>query len=343
MAASPPTPQALLGPYYFGVILNTFLYGILVMQTMTYYPAFKNDKLWLRLFVLYLFVVETLNTGICVAMIYQPLVGQFGTSSPTFLFPSRASIHSFPWVEFRPGSSPVLPAQPCLEVAISVPVQFFYAWRISVMMRNYFVPAFIGVTSLTAMGKFICLLGAIWTAIIVYQVKNYANKPKVNTTALVWSCCSAASDLIVTVSLFWSLTRRKTGIKRTDDILDTIARHSIQTGLLTVICSILDVSLFVALPNSTLSFFFDFGLPKLYSNSLVSTLNARHGGMDGGIIELETPSIVFTASTRTGQTPTTFGSNSIVAWARPTTHKLPADDDDLLALDMDDGSLQDPK
>jgi hypothetical protein len=29
--------------------------------------------------VLYLFVVETANTGICVAMIYEPLVGQFGT------------------------------------------------------------------------------------------------------------------------------------------------------------------------------------------------------------------------------------------------------------------------
>ncbi|KAF8145774.1 hypothetical protein K438DRAFT_1528254, partial [Mycena galopus ATCC 62051] len=63
---------------------------------------------------------------------------------------------------------------------ISIPVQFFYAWRISVIMRDCFIPALIGMTSLTS------LVGAIWTSIIVHQIKIYANKPKVNTPALVW-------------------------------------------------------------------------------------------------------------------------------------------------------------
>ncbi|KAJ7800706.1 hypothetical protein B0H14DRAFT_1687245 [Mycena olivaceomarginata] len=316
--ASPPTPQALLGPYYFGVMLNTLLYGILVMQTVSYYQEFKKDKLWLRFFVLYLFVVESLNTGMCAAMIYEPLVGQFGTDSPTFLFPS------------------LLPSQPFLEVAISVPVQFFYAWRISVLMRNYFVPALIGMSSLASM------VGAIWTALIVHQVKNYANKSKVDTTALIWSCCASAADLIITVSLFWSLTRRKTGVKRTDDTIDSIARHAIQTGLLTVTFSLIDVTLFVVLPNSTLSFFFDFALPKLYSNALVSTLNARSGGQGGGIIELDAPteSARFTGSmSHTRRRTTAFES---VTFAK-SPHTVGLDSNDILALGGEDGSHPDPK
>ncbi|KAJ6463884.1 hypothetical protein C8R45DRAFT_1024487 [Mycena sanguinolenta] len=248
---SPPTPQMLLGPYYFGVVLNTFLYGILVIQALFYYQNYKNDKIWLRVFVMYLFLVESLNTVLCVAMIYQPLVQQYNTELPMSRFPT------------------LLPSQPFLEAAIFVPVHFFYAWRISVIMGNFFAPILICTASLTS------LTGAAWTSIIVSRVGGYASKPKIDHTALVWSCSAAAADLIITTSLIWSLQLKKTGVRRTDDLIDRIVRNSIQTGGLTVAFTVLDVVLFVALPNSTLSFVFDFAIPKLYSNSLISTFNGR--------------------------------------------------------------------
>ncbi|KAF8208249.1 hypothetical protein K438DRAFT_1961751 [Mycena galopus ATCC 62051] len=253
--ASPPSPQALLAPYYFGVLLNTFLYGILVIQTLFYYQHFKHDKLWLRSFVLYLFLVETLNTGICVANVQEPLVGQFGTDLPIQVFPS------------------LLPSQPFLEAAVFVPVHFFYAWRIWIIMRSLFVPTLICMASVTS------LIGACWTAIIVTQAKTYANKPKIDHTALVWSCSAAAADIMITTSLIWSLQLKKTGTRRTDDLINKILKSTIQTGGLTVAFTILDVALFVALPNSTLSFVFDFAIPKLYSNALISTFNGRLTGL----------------------------------------------------------------
>ncbi|KAJ7788103.1 hypothetical protein B0H14DRAFT_269719 [Mycena olivaceomarginata] len=254
--ASQPSPQALLGPYYFGVILNSFLYGILVIQTLSYYQNYKMDKIWLRAFVLYLFIVESLNTGICVAMIYEPLVQQFGTDLPTSLFPS------------------LLPSQPFLEAAIFVPVQCFYAWRIYIIIRNRFAPALICMASLSSL---------IWTAAIVNRVKAYEHKPQVDHTALVWSCSAAVADTIITASLIWSLRLKKTGVKRTDDVIDRVIRNSIQTGGVTVAFTILDVALFVALPNSTLSFVFDFALPKLYSNALISTFNVRSTALPGTV------------------------------------------------------------
>ncbi|KAJ7330391.1 hypothetical protein DFH08DRAFT_882538 [Mycena albidolilacea] len=254
-APAPPSPEDILGPYYIGVVLNTFLYGILVLQTITYYQNYKRDRRWLRLFILYIFIAETVNTAVSVAMIYQPLISQFGTIKPMFLFPS------------------LLPGQPIMETAVSVPVQFFYAWRIRIILQNWIAPVFICLTSLAALG------GAWWTSFVVQNAINYLHKSDIDHPALVWSVSSAACDVLITVCLFFSLRGRKTGIKNTDDAVNRIVRTTVQTGALTMCFTALNVGLFVGLPNSTLSFVFDFALPKLYSNALVSTLNARSGAV----------------------------------------------------------------
>ncbi|KAJ7771219.1 hypothetical protein B0H14DRAFT_3590257 [Mycena olivaceomarginata] len=332
---SPPTPQKLLGPYYFGVVLNTFLYGILVLQVITYYQNYKKDKTWLRLFVLYLFVVESVNTGMCVAMIYEPLVGQF-----------------------------VLPSQPILEAAVFVPVQFFYAWRISVIMRNYIAPAIICMASLASM------VGAIWTAVIVAEVKSYLEKPKVDFTALLWSCTAAGADVIITASLFWSLRARKTGIRSTDDTIERIVRNAVQTGAITVAFTLLNTTLFVGLSNSTLSarlhflpprfalifetdFVFDFAIPKLYSNALVSTLNARASGTDGGMMELRTTpttrnALAFSNTRQTGRTASSatqiVSSGDVTFKPSAAAHDLFLETkSDILALGVGDDTYPEAK
>ncbi|KAJ7326489.1 hypothetical protein DFH08DRAFT_816798 [Mycena albidolilacea] len=238
--ASQPSPQALLGPYYFGVILNSFLYG-----TLSYYQNYKMDKIWLRAFVLYLFIVESLNTGICVAMIYEPLVQQF-----------------------------VLPSQPFLEAAIFVPVQCFYAWRIYIIIRNRFAPALICMASLSS------LIGAVWTAAIVNRVKAYEHKPQVDHTALVWSCSAAG---VFKFSIQIATHSRNLSCGHNNNRVTYLEPDSIQTGGVTVAFTILDVALFVALPNSTLSFVFDFALPKLYSNALISTFNVRSTALPAAV------------------------------------------------------------
>ncbi|KAK7052465.1 MFS domain-containing protein [Favolaschia claudopus] len=333
--ASPPTPQMLLGPFYFGALFNTFLYGVLIVQVIYYFQGYKKDKTWLRLFVLYLFVVETVNTAMCMGIVYEPLVGQFGTDKPMSVFPS------------------LLPAQPILEVAVFVPVQLFYAWRIRIIMRNYLAPAVICMSSLASM------VSAIWTTVLVAQVKIYLKKPQVDTTALIWSCTAAGADIVITGSLIWSLRTRKTGIRSTDDIIERIIRNAIQTGAITVAFTLLNSTLFVGLSNSTLStfllalyptadlmmdsdFVFDFAIPKLYSNALVSTLNARTGTTDGGMMELRgtraTPQnpLTLSGSSRTGQTGssgTHVVSTGDVVFARNSNHDLFLETkSDILAL-----------
>ncbi|KAF8188923.1 hypothetical protein K438DRAFT_1972106 [Mycena galopus ATCC 62051] len=313
--ASPPTPQALqiravlLWRYaaHFSIRCTQFpshfnsgepLMLTLVLQTLSYYQAFsKSDQRWVRFFVLYLFVVETVNTMMCAAMIYEPLVG---TGSPMSLFPS------------------LLPSQPVLEVAISAPVHFFYAWRIWKIMENAIVPALIGMASLASTGQRISslhLVGASWTAVLVNEVKNYASQPKVDTTALVWSCCSSAADLLITLSLFWGLA----SIDTKENRRQAHRRHDLH--------------------HRSPSFFFDSGLPKLYSNPVISTLNARRGrGRD--IIDMDAP-----ASGSGGYRPSTWTEStrprqvSISSpFGNPSTHKvaMEIESHDILALGIGD-------
>ncbi|KAJ6614650.1 hypothetical protein B0H10DRAFT_2044111 [Mycena sp. CBHHK59/15] len=329
--SSPPPPQMVLGPYYFGVVLNTFLYGVLLLQTVIYYQGYKRS-LWLRLFVLYLFIVETVNTGICVAMIYEPLIGQFGTDLPMFLFPTYST-----QLAYQPHPY----TEPFLETAISAPVQFFYAWRIQVILKSYIPSAIICLASLAS------IAGAYWTGISVHQAQNYLNKSMVDHPALIWSVCAGASDVIITVSLIVSLTRRKTGIKSTDDAINRIVRTAVQTGAITGTFAILDIVLFLAVPNSTLSFVFDFALPKLYSNALISTLNARAGMVQ---IATEQPghNVLFSDRRSNGSKPNrpepTSTSQSGLFFNNP---KAPTDfiemHSDILNLDTVATSYGDPK
>ncbi|KAF8200535.1 hypothetical protein K438DRAFT_1822168 [Mycena galopus ATCC 62051] len=190
-------------------------------------------------------------------------------------------------------------------------------------MRNYIPPVLICMTSITS------------------AVREYIHKPEVNNPALIWSCCAAGADILITGSLIWSLRHRRTGIKRTDDAINTIVRKiplisyarspdAVQTGGVTVAFTILDVVLFVALSNSTLNFVFGFGLPKRYSNALIRGTQQQ---------QQHAPNVLFSGSGSNGRQ--TGAGSQTAHMSFGGTHKLViemntvverADSDDMLAL-----------
>ncbi|KAJ7611772.1 hypothetical protein FB45DRAFT_316606 [Roridomyces roridus] len=246
-----PNVQLSFGPMLLGVFANMILFGILIGQVLTYYRNYRHDAFWMRLFVSVLFFIETCNTGFDMAFMYQPLILEYGQKPnlfPTFFV-----------------------TQPLCVVLISTPIQLFFAWRIRSLTKSYWVPGVIAVLS------FASLAGGVWTAVMIRIVKTFANKPKLHDSALLWFLSSCVADLLITVSLVFSLTKRKTGFSGTDSVIDKIIRMTIQTGMLTAVFSILDVVCFMVLPHAAINFIWDLALSKLYTNCLMSTLNARQG------------------------------------------------------------------
>ncbi|KXN86822.1 hypothetical protein AN958_09558 [Leucoagaricus sp. SymC.cos] len=268
---APPNVQLSYGPMLVGVFVNMILYGVLVAQTYTYYQIYKNDARWIKCLVnpfptvnmvsraqltqvLYLFIVETANTGIDIAMMYQPLILQYG--HPLVNFPVMFAA--------EPITIRVWP-----KVAISTPIQLFFAWRIRLLTKQNVVAAIIALLSLVS------LAGGLWTTILITIIKLFKRKPELHWPALMWFLSATIADVLITITLVINLSRRKTGFAATDDAISKIIRMTVQTGMLTALFAIGDVIFFMTLAKTALNFIWDLALTKLYTNCLLSTLNAR--------------------------------------------------------------------
>ncbi|KAJ3916605.1 hypothetical protein F5877DRAFT_91661 [Lentinula edodes] len=224
MADSEFHVQLQYGPMLIGVFLNMILYG-----------------------VAYLFILETANTAIDMAMMYQPLIAEYG-------------------------------------VLISTPIQIYFAWRIRKITQTYWIPGVVVMLALASSA------GGFITGVKIAKLKLFADKPELHWSALLWFLTACVADLLITGTLVWNLAQRKTGFAITDSVVDKIIRMTVQTGMITSICAIGDVAFFMALPLNYLvgysildckqqdqNFLWDLTLAKLYTNCLMSTLNARAG------------------------------------------------------------------
>jgi len=216
------------------------------LSILTFYAS---DAKWMKVFVFALFAVETVNTGFDMAIMYQPLIKDYG-EKPTF-FPT------------------FFVTEPLCIVFVSTPIQLFFAWRIKSLTKSWWIPVFITILAVASFA------GGVWTAVMIRIVLTFANKPKLHNSALLWFLASCVADILITISLVMTLSKRKTGFAGTDSVIDKIIRMTIQTGMITAIFAILDVICFMVFPHYAVNFVWDLALSKLYTNCLMSTLNAR--------------------------------------------------------------------
>ncbi|KAE9401217.1 hypothetical protein BT96DRAFT_612723 [Gymnopus androsaceus JB14] len=245
------------GPMLIGVFLNMILYGVLINQAYFYFQTYKSDAGWIQILVVYLFVIETANTAIDMAMMYQPLIAGYGTQQAVENFPT------------------LFMTEPIIIVLISTPIQCFFAWRIQKITNTYWIPIVIVVLSMASTA------GGFITGVKIAIIKLFIKKPELHWPALLWFLPSCAADLLITATLVRGLSQRKTGFTTTDSMIDKLIRLTVQTGMLTAICAIGDVIFFLVLPHTALNFLWDLSLSKLYTNCLMSTLNARATLLNG--------------------------------------------------------------
>ncbi|KAF7342889.1 hypothetical protein MSAN_02005300 [Mycena sanguinolenta] len=285
LAAYTSTPA--MAPLLIGTLLNMILFGVLVTQHLTYFQAFRKDRLWMRVLVWGVFTVETANTGFAMYMIFQPLILNYGVF-------------------------------PLCVLVVAFPIQLFFLWRIRALTGNNFLPAIILLFALVSLG------GGIWTTVMVPIVAKFENIPRLYRSAEVWLIAAAVTDLCIAVSLALALRRKKTGFTSTDSVVDKIIRSALLHSLLCLLhksplrsfsdspngrvdvgshrafsvphtdltyralFSILDVVCFLTFKGDTINFMWNIPLSKLYANCLLSTLNARRSlnrRMDGRSID----------------------------------------------------------
>ncbi|KZT66294.1 hypothetical protein DAEQUDRAFT_471660 [Daedalea quercina L-15889] len=251
MSSAVQIAEAAEGPALIGVFLNIMLFGAMITQTFFYFTSFRTDPAWMKVYVSILFVADGLNAAFNMAWIYGVLINNFG---------NEEALEVANWL---------FQTEEAMTGVISMQVQFFYAWRLHKLTGNKFIVFAVVASSLVGG------LSGIGTAIGVGMVKEFAKLQQLKVVVSLWLIGSAVCDVIITVALTWHLRRHRTGFSRTDTVINRITQLIVSNGLLTAIFAVADIIAFLATSKSY-HLIFNFPLSKLYGNSAMSSLNARH-------------------------------------------------------------------
>jgi len=263
-----------------GVVLNMMLYGVVFIQMFTYYQRYPNDIAWIRYFMLYLFIVETVNVFVEFGIVYEPLILNYGQ---------------------QVGAIPkLLPGDSILIAIVSAPIQLFTAWRISVITGSFILPGLIALLSLGSFGA------GITVSTLVSMNPHFRDFGNFTVEVIVWLVLSAVCDIVIAIGMTHALYTRKTGLSDVDGKINRIIRLTVETGSLTAVAALADVMFFLVFPNTAANFIVDFPLSALYTCSLLAMLNSRDPRKHSDAERGTAPQTTYTQSQNTLKPPPSF-------------------------------------
>ncbi|KAG7444291.1 uncharacterized protein BT62DRAFT_921140 [Guyanagaster necrorhizus] len=154
-----------------------------------------------------------------------------------------------------------------LTGVISGSVQLFFAWRVKILTSNIWLVAIVSVTALAA--------GSIGSTIEALKVGGFARFPDIKGWVILWLVGLSVSNVSLPFT-FPGYKNHKTGFRGSDELVDRIIRSTVQTGVITTVCALIDLLTYLLDPTG-LHLVFNLPLAKLYTNTLLSSLNSRGG------------------------------------------------------------------
>ncbi|KIK65634.1 hypothetical protein GYMLUDRAFT_39128 [Collybiopsis luxurians FD-317 M1] len=138
-------------------------------------------------------------------------------------------------------------------------------------MSNQNIPLTL-VIVLLVLGEFVC---SIAFTISSLKLVTWQDLTKLKGLSMTVNVLGAVSDVAIAAGLFYFLHRSRTGFKKSDTMISKLIMFSVSTGLLTSVCAVASLLSILIWGRTLIYVAFYFSLGRLYSNSLLATLNAR--------------------------------------------------------------------
>ncbi|KAJ7691603.1 hypothetical protein B0H17DRAFT_1201020 [Mycena rosella] len=256
--------DTVVGVYLLGILLNTFLYGVVLAQFLTYFSTKSNDPLWMRVVVWSLLCTDTIHSAVEIYAAWEIGVVDFGN-------PARFA--SVSWT---------IPFTAVATSVAAIITQFFLAYRLWSLTKSKALVGIICASSVLGL-IFGCISG-VMSGII----KEVAKFGSIVPFVVLWLSFQSLSDFLITVSLITMLARWRTGFRRTDTIINRLIRGAIETGTFASAFALADLFSFVFCRKTNLYAMFAFPIGRIYTNTLLHTLNGRASLRDmNSIIECD--------------------------------------------------------
>ncbi|KAI0775138.1 hypothetical protein BD413DRAFT_294423 [Trametes elegans] len=242
------TYGAVLLGSYFGVML----YGFNMHQAYRYSRIYRDDNMYLKVLVVAVLILETFHTALCMHMSYYYLANNY--FNPIALLSGSWSID-------------MLPISAGLVI---IACQTFFVRRVYLVGRQFKHLVYLVVVLLFCELAF-C---AAATAEAFIQ-PTFATYEHVTWLISVGFGVAVVADGILTTALIVALRRNRTGIRRTDSVVDVLVLYAVTTGLLTTVFNTLAFLFALIQPNNLIYVGINIVASKMYATSLFAALNTR--------------------------------------------------------------------
>jgi hypothetical protein len=241
-----------LGAGYIGVIAAALLHGVSCLQAW-YYFTHHNDRWPTKALVSAVMIFDTIHQMLISHTIYIYLITDFG---------DVASLDNIVWS---------LIAEVIFNGLTALLVQSFLAarlWRVS--NRNIWLT---GLVLFLVIGEFSCVVAFTCMGLRLHTFAQLADLKPLSVTVNV---LAAAGDLLIAASLCTLLHKSRTGFHRSNTMINKLILLVVSTGCFTSLCAVASLISIVAAGETFLYIAFFFCIGRLYSNSLLTTLNSRN-------------------------------------------------------------------
>jgi len=255
MSTVPPSLQPIIGAGLLGILLSAPLFGIYSVQSYHYFMKYPKDEIWMKFLVYFLWVALAVQYAFNIHSIYAYVIQDFG--HPQLLSEPRADFITFA----------------VIDSVCAVFVQGFFAWRLYIFIKHPIL-------------KWICAIPIValsWlglvSGLLLYSkgisLSLFSQLVSLTWLTDLWLGANVACDVVITFSMCITLHRSRTGIKKTDRLINKLIAYSIQTGAVTSF-----VEIFCLITATTTGFHFGhilviYPLAGLYCISFLANLHAR--------------------------------------------------------------------
>ncbi|KAF8343639.1 hypothetical protein F5887DRAFT_292591 [Amanita rubescens] len=242
-----------IGVLLVGIFFNTYLFGLVSFQFLTYYGSGYKDPLWIRVMVFIMFATDTFHSASLIRLAWIYCVTNFG--NPDQL------LHT----------SWVYSLTPLLTGIAAFITHMFLSHRIYCLTQSRILSGFICVLAMTVfvmasvVGIKACLIPLMSELVVLDRL----------VTA--WVSLQVGVDFLIAAVILVKLYFSRTRFRQTNTVINRLMRMAIQSGTFATIFAIGDMVTFLLIPELNLYGMFTFPIGRIYTNTLMYTLNMRMG------------------------------------------------------------------
>ncbi|KAF8063374.1 hypothetical protein FPV67DRAFT_239993 [Lyophyllum atratum] len=251
-ASGLPALDDTLGSMLIGVMVSAVLYGVSLVQTFYYYTNYPKDVWYLKALVAITVLFDTVHAVLISHSAYFYLVSNY--FNPQILSKMIWS----------------LLLEALFTTLSGAFVQVFYTARVWRLSKGNILLT--GCILFLVVANTAC--GIAWV-ILSLQFGTFEKLLKITGLTVSINALSTAVDILIAATLCILLNNARTGFKKSDTIINRLILFVVNTGILTSCCAVASLVSLVASPNTLIYASFYFCIGRLYTNSLLATLNAR--------------------------------------------------------------------